>query len=368
MFTDNILDDVVNDVAVRKQSLAQQIKNINCKNKLLEIENFIYKDKIFDLAKIAMHEMVGFTNDSVHHALAQMVLGHDSCIDQKVEFFSQIINHGGVWDGEMLLKNKRGNVYRMLGNNNTIAQDLSKKMSKDLSGNLGLGPTQGIGEAFFALTGQGIGMATIGDLEIYGKKVELKTTTKKNGKYTGGRLYSNSGYGSNTQIKQVFSDKLLEVGMSKPIVDLYLWEEDTDVRPQGGFNLNNSGLINLSRELSKLNSQNKTVEVLCTIISGLYIYINKSHVKELLEKFVETDGSFDKDTMMTLLIAIAHDYYTYQKDHDYVMYFNADNGNYIIVSDSSEYLNYINGTNLSLTSHINWNDDRGKGTAQIIKK
>lgn len=41
---------------------------------------------------------------------------------------------------------------------------------------------------------------------------------------------------------------------------------------------------------------------------------------------------------------------------------------YTIDSESSEYFDYINGTNLSLTSHIDWNDDRGKGTAQIIKK
>lgn len=365
MFTDNILDDVVNDIAVRKQNLSQQIENITCKNKLLEIENFIYKDKIFDLAKIAMHEMVGLTDDSVHQNLAQMVLNHSSSIDDKIEFFSQIIDHGGVWDGETLLKNKKGNVYKML--NNKIARDLSKKMSKDLSGNLGLGPSQGIGEVFFSLTGQGIGMATIGDLQIYGKKVELKTTTKKKSKYTGGRLYSNSGYGANTQIKKTLSDKLIKVGMSKDTVDLYLWTP-TDQRPEGGFNLNHSGLKNLSHELSKLNSRTKTIKVMLTIISGLYIDINKTHVKDLLEKFVNTDGSFDKDTMMKLLISIAHDYYTYQKDHDYVMYFNADNGNYTIVSDSSEYFNLLNGSNLGLTSHIDWNDDRGKGTAQIIKK
>lgn len=366
MTFDNILDDVVNDIAVRKQNLSQQISNITCKNKLLEIENFIYKDKIFELAKIAMYEMVGLTDDSVHQNLAQMVLNHNSSIDSKVEFFSQIINHGGVWDGEILLKNKRGNVYKMLNNN--IARDLSKKMSKDLSGNLGLGPTQGIGEVFFALTGQGIGMATIGDLQIYGKKVELKTTTKKNGKYTGGRLYSNSGYGANTQIKQTISDKLLQVGMSKSVVDLYLWEKDTDFRPRGGFNLNHSGLENLSSELSKLNSRTKTVEVMLAIISGLYIHINKTHVKELLNKFVNSNGSFDKDTMMKLLISIAHDYYEIQKDHDYVMYFNADNGNYTIVGNSNEYFNLLNGSNLGLTSHIDWNDDRSKGTAQIIKK
>lgn len=365
MFADNIIDDIVNDIAARKRNLAQQINNINCKNKILEIENFIYKDKIFNLARIAMHEMVGITDESVHHSLAQMVLNHHSSIDEKVEFLSQIINHGGVWDGETLLKNKRGNVYKMLGNG--IVQDLSKKMSKDLSGNLGLGPSQGIGEVFFALTGQGVGMAAIGDLQIYGKKIELKTTTKKNGKYTGGRLYSNSGYGANTQIKQTLSDKLIKVGMSRDTVDLYLWTP-TEQRPQGGFNLNNSGLENLSRELSKLNSRSKTVKVMLTIISGLYIDINKKHVKELLKKFVNSDGSFDKDLMMKSLISIAHDYYQYQKDHDYVMYFNADNGNYTIVGDSSEYYNLLNGTTLSLTSHIDWNDDRGKGTAQIIKK
>ena len=365
MFTDSILDNIVQDIAVRKQNLSQQIESINCKNKLLEIENFIYKDKIFKLAETAMHEMVGFTNRSVHQSFAQMVLNHNSSIDQKVEFFSQIINHGGVWDGETLLKNKRGNVYKML--NNSIARDLCEKMSKDLSGNLGLGPTQGIGEVFFALTGQGIGMADIGDLEVFGKKVELKTTTKKNGKYTGGRLYSNSGYGSNTQIKQILSDKLLEVGMNLDTVNCYLWAP-TDNRPTGGFNLNNSGMQNLSNELSKLHSQEKTVEVMCSIISNLYIYVNKSYVKELLEKFINHNGSFDKDTMMTLFIIIAHDYYEYQKDHDCVMYFNADNGNYVLVDDSADYFDLLNGTMLSLTSHIDWNDDRSKGTAQIIKK
>jgi hypothetical protein len=367
MFSDNVLDNVVNDIAVRKQSLAQQISNITCEKKLLEIENFIYREKIFELAKIAMCEMVGFANDSVHHALAQMVLDHNSSIDEKVKFFSQIINHGGIWDSEMLLTHKKGNIYNML-EKNSIVHDLSKQISKDLSGNLGLGPTQGVGEVFFALTGQGIGMATVGDLEIYGKKVELKTTTRNNSNYTGGRLYSNSGYGSNTQVKQILSDTLLQVGMSESTVDLYLWENNTDIRPTGGFNLNHSGLNNLSAELSKLNSHKKTVEVMLAIITGLYIYVNEAHVKELLEKFINSNGSFNKDSMLKLLIAIAHDYYQYQKDHDYVMYFNVENGNYVLVEDSSEYFNLLNGTTMSLNSHVDWNDDRSKGTAQIIKK
>lgn len=367
MFSDNIVDNVVVDIAQRKKKLSKQIDRIKDPAKILEIENFIYKDEIFKLSEIAVHEMVGFTNPSVHQSLAQMVLNHPSTIDEKIEFFSQIINNGGVWDGELLLNNRQGNVYNVL--TNAIARDLAKRIAKELSGNLGLGPTQGIGEVFLSLTGQGIGMAVVGDLQICGKKVELKTTTKNNSKYTGGRLYSNSGYGANTQIKQVLSDKLIQLGMKKDVVDRYLWVP-THQRPVGGFNLNNSGLGNLSKELSKLNSKSKTIEVFVTIISNLYVYVNSAHVEKLMnvKDLIHADGSFNTGLMSSMLIMIAHDYYTYQKDHDYVMYFNADNGNYVVVEDSIDYFKLIDNNTLGLTSHIDWNDDRSKGTAQIIKK
>ena len=43
MFSDNIVDNVVVDIAQRKKKLSEQINRIKDPAKILEIENFIYK-------------------------------------------------------------------------------------------------------------------------------------------------------------------------------------------------------------------------------------------------------------------------------------------------------------------------------------
>jgi hypothetical protein len=365
VFSNNITDDIILDTNSRKLFLTEYIKNIQSHEPLLELENFIFKDKIFDLARISIQEMVGFVHESVYRQFGQMVLEHPSDINEKFDFFNQIIEHGGVWDGEYLFQNKKGNVYNNISNR--IAKDLAIRISKELAGNIGIGPTQGIGEVFFALTGQGISMASIGDLMIYEKNIEIKTTTFNKRKYSSGRLYSNSGYGSNTQIKPILVKKLIEIGVNEKTVNHYMYNK-SKTKPRGGFNLNNSGLKNLNNELSKLHNKEKTVDVFFTIIQNLYLFVDLEYVKSFLNNLVKDDGSFNPSIAMMVLIVIGHEYYASQKKHNGVMYFNVENGNYVLVENSSDYFNLLQNKTLALTSYIDWNDDRSKGTAQIVIK
>lgn len=352
------------DLLNRKAALIQTINDIQDQETILQIENFVGKDKILNLSKKVLLEKIGSLKQSAISNFGQMLIDHPSDIDQKTQFLETILNEDGFWDGNSLLTQKHGNIYNLL--NNQIAKDLCKKISKDLSGNLGIGPTIGIGEVFLALSGKNIKMSPMGDLLVIDKQVELKTSSyDRNNNLVGGRLYSTTGYGSNTKIKQILIEKLIELGVSSNTIQFFLYD---DFKPMGGFNFNRSGLTNLNNALRELKSKKKTVEFFITVIKNLYLYIDELYVKKILDSIVSKTGSFDPDQMIKILISIAHDYYKSQKCHDYVMHFNVENGNYVLVDKGIEYFDLIDRDVIKLTSHIDWNDDRGKGSSQIIKK
>jgi hypothetical protein len=48
--------------------------------------------------------------------------------------------------------------------------------------------------------------------------------------------------------------------------------------------------------------------------------------------------------------------------------FNTENGNYAIIQDANDFDQLFNSGKVVLTSHLDWYDDRSKGSSQIILK
>lgn len=346
-----------------KTRIKNHIDSVDDELDLLRFENFLHRKEVDTRASRIVQSKFGKDVSSVTSPFAEIILNHNSNIDEKIDFLDTLFDNNGLWDGSQLLTNKSGNIYNLM--TNRIANETARFMSSSFTGKLGLGPDQGPGEMLMVLTGIGVNLANVGDLNILDKLVEVKATAKGTKSWSGGRLYSTSGYGSNSTIKTQLSQAMYSEGISKKILHKYLALTPKTGRPTGGFNLNESGLTNLNKRLSKLKSYKATCNVLNTIVTGLYEDLNKS--VNWSGKVVNSDGSFDAQTVICFLIEIAHDYYQSKSNHDSVMYFNCTNGNYALVEDSDEYEALFQAGSLMLTSHIDWNSDRGKGSAQIIK-
>lgn len=356
-FSDNVLDCHLEKLEKEKQELKAYIDTIDCPDKMRAAKNVMHKDTILQMTKIAVTEMTGIKKDYIHNSISSMILDHNSDVEEKVDFLEQIVNTGGAWDSEFIIKNQIGNVYNNI--ENRIAKDLSIRLSKEIHGNLGIGPNQGIGEVFFALTGRGIGMAIKGDLQIYTKNVELKTTTKTRN-YCGGRLIPTTGLGSNTSALNTMIAQLQSYGIPDSTVKSYQ-------KKTGSLNLNNSGFENLRKMLVPLKSKEKTVELFVKILQSLYEDLNRDYAVKTISCAVDDSGNYCVKTIQTFFIIVAHDYYTSLKNHDSILFFNVENGNYATVENSVDYIKLINNNHLRIASHLTLTDERGKGSAQIIK-
>ncbi len=162
---------------------------------------------------------------------------------------------------------------------------------------------------------------------------------------------------------------MLEQGIPADVLSNYGWpvkKENVDVIA-GGLNLNISGLKNLSNLFQQYTSQAGAKQIIAAILDGLYTKL-PSGLSDSVLNLVQANGSFDNKKFLVELTKLAHKYYKEIEGHDALMLFNTDNGNYAIIDDDKEFDDLFNSGKIALTSHLDWSDDRAKGSSQLIIK
>jgi topoisomerase IA-like protein len=82
----------------------------------------------------------------------------------------------------------------------------------------------------------------------------------------------------------------------------------------------------------------------------------------------QSDGTIDPVQAQVELIAMAHDYYRHQEGHDYIMVFNSNNGEYVMIKDGNDVRSLMKSGDLKSTAAFDLFDDRSKGSPQLLTK
>ena len=357
------------DIAGVKEQALQLIDQISDPAELEKLISFLRRSEITTLSSRVIQQQLGSIQGDLDKKLAAMLGRVKNPFEEKLNFLNKILQSGGIFDGASLLNNKYGNVYE-LTKSDPVADILAKPMSLEFRGQMGYGPDQGPGEIMMAVLGKNIGLARKGDLVIIGNTtVEVKATGKSKSGLSGGRLYSTTGYGSSSNIKKMVYPLMLEQGIPADVLSNYGWpvkKENVDVIA-GGLNLNISGLKNLSNLFQQYTSQAGAKQIIAAILDGLYTKL-PSGLSDSVLNLVQADGSFDNKKFLVELTKLAHKYYKEIEGHDALMLYNTDNGNYAIIDDDKEFDDLFNSGKIALTSHLDWSDDRAKGSSQLIIK
>lgn len=335
-----------------------------------KIIGVLRKDELTQLAAQAVQKKMGSINLHLDKKLRDMVMRVKLPFEQKEAFLSKLARGDGFFDGNAMISQPTGNVYDAV-KSNPIASILSRQMALEFRGEMGYGPSQGPGEIMMVLLGKNIGLASKGDLQIGSKVAEVKATGRSSGgSLSGGRLYSTTGYGASTMIKRKLYTDLVTAGVPKDILAQYglpTKEAGVKVTP-GGLNLNPSGLINLSNLFKEYKIGRDTAqEILSGIINGLYTKLPDGMEKPILN-LVNGDGTFDPNRFLVEMTKLAHSYYMMLEGHDVLMLFNSENGNYAVMKTADEVEALLKKGVVSLTAHLDLNDDRSKGSSQLIIK
>lgn len=333
-----------------------------------KIIGVLRKDELAQLASKTVQIKLGTINGHLDKKLRDMVLRTKAPFEQKEEFLELLASGSGFFDGKALLASKTGNLYSMT-EKSPVARILAQQMALQFAGAMGYGPDQGPGEMMMALLGKNIALATKGDLKIGDRVIEVKATGKGAKGLSGGRLYSTTGYGSNTMIKRELYNNLVAAGVPKDVLAQYGLpnKEPGEKVIRGGLNLNISGLTNLSDIFKTYLDQKTAKNIMNVILNGLYTKLPNGMGDPILN-LVKNDGTFDPTQFLIELTKLAHSYYMMLEGHDTLMLFNSDNGNYALISSPDEIETLMSKGIISLTAHLDLNDDRGKGSSQLIIK
>ena len=336
-----------------------------------KIIDVLRKDEITALCVQLIQNKMGSVNGHFDKKLRDMVMRAKYPFEEKEAFLEKVISDG-YFNGSDLFSNAQGNIYNAIDDG--IARDLAMQMSRQFRGEMGYGPDQGPGEIMMVLLGKNIGLASKGDLKVGNQTVEVKATSRGKKGFSGGRLYSTTGYGTSSTIKRDLYQALLSVGIPEQELLKYGMPSKEAARDagipvvRGALNLNISGLTNLG-ELFKANniSQDQARGVVKVIIDGLYAKLPAGMEKPLLA-LVQSDGTIDAADFLIEMTKLAHTYYKGLAGHDALMIFNTDSGNYAVMQSGDDVGKMLKSGAISLTSHIDLDDDRGKGSSQIIIK
>ena len=336
-----------------------------------KIIGVLRKDELSQLSTQAVQHKMGSVNGHLDKKLRDMVNRLKVPFEQKEAFLMTLAKGDGFFDGKQMLASNNGNIYSMISSD-PVATDLAPKMALEFAGSMGYGPDQGPGEIMMVLLGKNIGLATKGDLVVGNKTVEVKATGKgaKSGKLSGGRLYSTTGYGANTQIKRELFHHLVAAGIPEDTLLQYGFpKKDPNVKVvTGGLNLNNAGLTNLNKLISEYKlGKDKTTDIIRVILNGLYTQLPDG-LADGVYNLIKSNGSFDPTAFLIELTKLAHVYYMMHEGHDILMLFNSDSGNYASMETAEEVGSLLKSGKIGLTAHLDLNDDRSKGSSQLIVK
>lgn len=356
------------DSANLKAQALQLIDQLEDPSELEKLISFLRRAEITELSKRVIASKLGSVQGGIDKKLSALLTRIKNPFEQKIEFLQKILQQGGIFDGESLLNSKSGNIYT-LTENDPIASVLAKILALEFRGSMGYGPDQGPGEIMMSLLGKNIGLANKGDLLIGNTAVEVKATGRGKKSWSGGRLYTTTGYGSSSNIRKMVYPLMVNAGIPKQVLQQYGWpnKEEGQVIATGGINFNTSGLENLSNLFKQYTSQAGAMSIIKAMLEGWYTKLPADYEKPILS-LIQADGSFDSKQFLIELTKLAHKYYQFIEGHDALMLFNTENGNYAIIQDANDFDQLFNSGKVALTSHLDWYDDRSKGSSQIILK
>jgi hypothetical protein len=334
-----------------------------------KIIGVLRKHELTALAAQTVQRKMGSVNNHLDKKLRDMVMRVKVPFEQKEAFLEKLARGDGFFDGKQMLTKTTGNVYDAV-KGNAIASIVARQMAVEFRGDMGYGPSQGPGEIMMVLLGKNIALASKGDLQIGNKVAEIKATSKSKSKWSGGRLYSTTGYGANTMIKRELFSNLVAAGIPREVLAQYGMpkkEKNVNVIP-GGLNINPSGLINLSNLFKEHGvDQEKVRLILNDLLNGFYTKLPEGMAKPILD-LVQSDGTFDPNKFLVEMTKLAHKYYMMLEGHDALMLFNSENGNYAVMVTPEDVENLLSKGVIALASHLDLNDDRSKGSSQMIMK
>lgn len=338
-----------------------------------KIIDVLRRDEISELSTKIVQVKLGAVNGHLDKKLRDLVLRSKVPFEQKEEFLQKLASGDGYFDGKDLVNKNNGNIYQMLSAN-PVAADLGPKMALEFRGDMGYGPDQGPGEIMMALLGKNIQLATKGDLQIGNQVVEVKATSRGKSGFSGGRLYSTTGYGSGFAIKKELYNNLIAAGIPQEALLEYGLptvqnSKDAGIPvKKGGLNLNLSGLTNLSSLFQEYQlPQDKAKSIVSGIVHGLYTKLPSGQEKPIVD-LIQKDGSFEPQDFLIEMTKLAHVYYKSLEGHDALMLFNTSSGNYGVMYSDDDVEKLLRSGIVTLTAHIDLEDDRGKGSSQLIIK
>ena len=368
----NISEDMETSVKAQVLAMLAQLDDNSPEwDKLIDV---LRKDELSSLATQVIMKKLGAVNGHIDKKLRDLVIRAKHTFEEKEQFLKKLASGDGYFDGNKMLSQTNGNIYNAV-KANPVAAELAPKMSIEFRGDMGYGPSQGPGEFMMALLGRNIGLATKGDLQIGNSVVEIKATSRgKNGGHSGGRLYSTTGYGSNTMIKRELYQVLLSAGIPQDILLEYgmpsrqaAQEAGVPIR-KGALNLNLTGIANLGELFKEYDiSQDRAKQIVKVILDGLYTKLPDGMDKLLLDT-IKNDGTIDPREFLIEMTKLAHEYYMGLEGHAALMLFNTESGNYAIMYDADDVGRNLHDNTISLTSHLDLDDDRAKGSSQLIIK
>lgn len=341
---------LLEDVSSLKEKLYKMIEKINDPIELDSIYSIVKKDVLVEKCRQYYINKFGSTGRGQDRWFANLILNTKSTFEEKEDFIDGLIQNDGLFDGGRLLQQKEGSFDQIIGSTSSIYDQIKNEILKH-RGQLGFGPDQGPMEIFLCLFGEGIGLATKGDLNIKGKIVELKASSKSSGGkggVVGGRPVATSGYGTPAGVKQTFLNKLVEFGADKETIDTI------------PVNLNPKGFENINKILSDNGVKPKqTRELIDIIFKGLYPNMSDAYISKMY-KSITPDGRIDVAQFMKIHAIVQIMYYKDIEGFDYLLIANSDSTNYVLIADERDaealYGRY------KLSALINWNESRG-GTA-----
>jgi len=369
-----VSEDLTTDKEFAKNAIDEIAKTGN-QEQLNAVISFLRGAELNELSsKAILANISQGIKGGLDQKLGQLVQNINAPFDQKEVFLNKMASGDGFWDGNDLLKNNKGNIYAKF--NDTILKQIAKPIALQIRGALGYGPDQGPGEFLLALTGKGIGLAEKSDLMINGVGVEVKTdnggiVNTQTGKKSraGGRLYSTSGYGNASSARLAMYKTMADNGVPTELLAQYNWPKKVaGVKPPtGGLNFNTAGIGNLNSIFKQYLGQDGARKVLKSMVDAFYTDLPEGMDSQFIS-LAQSDGTIDPVQAQVELIAMAHDYYRNQEGHDYIMVFNSNNGEYVMIKDGNDVRSLMKSGDLKSTAAFDFFDDRSKGSPQLLTK
>lgn len=352
-----------------KSKIITAINSITDYTELYNIDSYIRRKEIKSIAAKVLDKKISKLHVNLDDKIAKILSDISFTFEEKHLLLSKIYDDKGIWDASNILKYKHHNIKPMInlhGLNHTLVKEFGKLLMLEFQGNLGFNAaTIGPGEFFIAFTGQHADFATKGDLIIGSSLIEVKATVKGKKSFAGGRLVANTGYGANTLVKSKLIEYFKNAGVPDNILQTYGWGENTKSNVVGGLNLNQSGINNMSNVCNTFLGETKTKKMLEELIYNMFYDTSLYKIDGVLS-CVDGDGRINNNKFQTELIKLAHIYYATKEEHDAILYLNTDNWNYVLVNDVNDYDELFSSGKLKVTSGIDFNEDRAKGSAQVL--